>query len=186
MLGQGDKVTCIAFSPDGKTLASGGIDGTVKLRLAHRDWKVRATLKPPTRKTQDEFVLSLAFDPRGGWLAVGTGAGNVEMWDMATLKLRNKLHVHDVKNYGVLVALMPDGKTLATAAPNGLVQFWDAESLRNSQNPECVTQGVPDGVLAGRQVAGHGCGEGGGLEKTVPRVALERRYRSAHRRARRS
>ena len=76
---------------------------------------MRATLKPPTRKTQDEFVLSLAFDPRGGWLAVGTGAGNVEMWDMATLKLRNKLHVHDVKNYGVLVALMPDGKTLATA-----------------------------------------------------------------------
>ncbi|MGO8748951.1 MAG: WD40 repeat domain-containing protein [Thermoguttaceae bacterium] len=150
MLGQGDQVTCIAFSPDGKTLASGGIDGTVKLRLAHRDWKVRATLKPPTRKTQDEFVLSLAFDPRGGWLAVGTGAGNVEMWDMATLKLRNKLHVHDVKNYGVLVALMPDGKTLATAAPNGLVQFWDAESLQirrtlNASPKACPMAFSPDG-----------------------------------------
>jgi WD40 repeat protein len=130
LLGQADEVTCVAFSPDGKTLASGGIDGTVKLRLVEGNWKVRATLKPPTRKTREEPVLSLAFHPNAGWLAVGVGGGTVEIWDLATLKLKQKLRVHDVKNHGVMVALTPDGSTLVAATPQGQVQLRDTESFR--------------------------------------------------------
>lgn len=129
-LGQGDQVICLAFSPDGNTLASGGIDGTVKLRLADRDWKVRATLKPPTSKTREEAVTGMAFDPQGLWLATGVSGGSIEIWDMTNLRMKNKLRVHNVKKHGCFVALAPDGKTLATGASDGVVQLWDTESFQ--------------------------------------------------------
>lgn len=130
LLGQGDQVTAVAFSPDGKTLASAGIDGTVKLRLPDRAWKVRATLKPPTKRTRQEPAFSLAFDPQGRWLAVGVLGGTIEIWDLATLRPKHTLRAHEVKTYGVTVAVSPDGKTLAGSSPDGTVRLWDTKEFQ--------------------------------------------------------
>ena len=129
ILGQGGAINGLAFSPDGTTLASGGWDGTVKLRLADRDWVVRATLKPPTEKTRKQGVWDLAFHPSGAWLAVGVTGGEVEIWDVKTLRMKAKLRVHRVSNGGSGVEITPDGKTLVTVGPKGTIQLWDAESL---------------------------------------------------------
>jgi len=153
LLGQTHGVTCVAFSADGNTLASGSGDGTVKLRLRDQQWKTRATLKPPTRKTAKEGVFTLAMHPDGGWLAAGCTGGVIEVWDTTTLRLRRKLRVHQAEKRGCFVELSPGGKTLATATPEGVVQLWDIESFRIRGSFKTHPEGVwalalsPDGTL---------------------------------------
>ncbi len=129
LLGQGDQVTDVAFSPDGKTLATAGIDGTVKLRLVERDWRVRATLKPPTQKTRDEPAFRLAFGPGGHWLAVGLGGGAIEIWDLQSLRMTHRLRAHDVKQHGVAVVVSPQDAALIAVSPDA-VQVWDTETFQ--------------------------------------------------------
>ena len=69
----------MAFSPDGKTLASGNNDGTIRL------WDV-ATGRPigqPLTGHTGSF-LSVAFSPDGKTLASGNGDGTIRLWDVAT------------------------------------------------------------------------------------------------------
>src|SRR5262245_42956475 len=102
---------CMAISPDGKTLASGGIE-TIKLWDVSDPKKCKelATIKAhPNQK-----VYSLVFFPDGKTLAsVGyAGDGNVKVWDVgkraeiATLRGTEDGHM-------CALAISPDGKTLA-------------------------------------------------------------------------
>ena len=74
---QSDQVTSVAFSPDGKTLASGSADHTVQL------WDLvtgRPIGSPLT--SQSNQVTSVAFSPDGKTLASGSTDGTVKLWDI--------------------------------------------------------------------------------------------------------
>ncbi|MGW6979245.1 nSTAND1 domain-containing NTPase [Streptomyces sp. NPDC054932] len=115
-----DSVRTVAFSPDGRTLATGGADESVRLWDVATD-KSRAILTGHT-----DWVNAVAFSPDGRTLATGSGDRTVRLWDAATGKIRTTLtgHTGPVPS----VAFSPDGRTLATACGDTAVRLWDVRT----------------------------------------------------------
>jgi WD40 repeat protein len=116
----GASIEAVAFSPDGKVLAAGLGDGTVRLVNP----ATRATIGRPLA-TGTSAVASLAFSPDGRTLAVGTANGIVQLWNVATRgtagpPLRSGTRLADA------VAFSPDGTILATGNEDGTVRLWHA------------------------------------------------------------
>src|SRR5262249_12065142 len=83
--GHNRPVRSVAFTPDGRTLASGGAEGTIKLWDVATG-KLRATLKGHTSTVQ-----SVTITADGKTLASGSNDSTIRLWDLATLKERAAL-----------------------------------------------------------------------------------------------
>lgn len=130
-------VDCLAFSPDGKTLAAGcgGRRDRTKKDLPHhvRLWDVEAASS--LQSIRHEFrLMCIAYSPDGTTVAAGSEGGELALWDTATGKLR--CDVPDQRGYVLSVAFTRDGKTLVSTNGDGEVRCWDVAKLpkRNSDN----------------------------------------------------
>ena len=112
-------VTFAAFSPDGKTLASGGYDCLIRL------WE-RTTGKEIGRLVgYQNTVYTVAFSPDGKVLATGGRESEIRLWDVATCReLRAKGHERYVNS----LAFSPDGKTLASGSDDRTIRLWEVAS----------------------------------------------------------
>src|SRR6516162_4943192 len=102
--GHTEVVTSVAYSPDGKTLASGSRDKTIKL------WEVATGKEQATLKGHTGEVWSVAYSPDGKTLASGSWDATIKLWDVQTGQERATLKGH---TRGVIsVAYNPSSKTL--------------------------------------------------------------------------
>ena len=113
-------VRSVAFSPDGKLVASAS-NNTIILSEA-ASGAVKETLKG-----HKWDVLSLAFSPDGKTLASGS-SGQVMLWDMASRTSFATLNEH--KGSVTSLAFSPDGKTLASGSYDWKVMLWDMASRK--------------------------------------------------------
>ncbi|MBI3862822.1 MAG: Gfo/Idh/MocA family oxidoreductase [Planctomycetia bacterium] len=134
---------CVAFAPDGKTLAVGSY-GTVKLLDIAEKHEIAAL---PQRAG---FVKSLAFSVDGKLLAAG-GYQSLELWDVNEKKVVRKLGGH--RGYVTSVAFSSDEKILASAADDETVKLWNVATgeLRTTLTgiglPALAVAISPDGRL---------------------------------------
>jgi WD40 repeat protein len=146
----------VEFSPDGRTLAVGAFDGTIRL------WRVGSA----TRKGRllrghkhDELVQGVAFSPDGRTLASAGWDSTVRLWSTRTgRQLGDALTGHANRVKGV--AFSPDGRTLASGASDRTIRLWNVHARDKQPGAPLRARRMDVNVLAfsrdGRTLASAG------------------------------
>ncbi|NET74532.1 MAG: WD40 repeat domain-containing protein, partial [Sphaerospermopsis sp. SIO1G2] len=110
-------VYSVIYNPDGKTLASGSYDETIKL------WNVETGKEIRTFKGHNDPVTSVIYNPDGKILASGSRDKTIKLWDIETGQeiLSLSGHNSDVSS----VSFSPDGKTLASGSEDKTIKLWN-------------------------------------------------------------
>ncbi|MBK7935779.1 MAG: PD40 domain-containing protein [Lewinellaceae bacterium] len=141
--GHNAPVWVVAFSPDGKQLATASEDNTAKI------WDLNTGKNVLTLERHKASVEGIAFSPDGKWLATASEDSSAVIWDLQTGKPRNILRGHE--NSVSCIAFSPDGKKLATGSHDNFIMIWNAEtgdSLRRIEAHEYPILSIafsPDG-----------------------------------------
>jgi WD40 repeat protein len=142
----------LAFRPDGRRLASGSLDGTVRL------WDVARGRRLHTLRGHRDRVAALAFRSDGWLLVSGGDDGTVRLWDPAAGRLLRTLSGNN--GWVRCLAFSPDDRLLASGQRDGTVKLWDTTAWQIVRTLQADTDLVESVVFSpdGRRLAAAGAG----------------------------
>lgn len=125
--GHSNWVTGVAFTADGKHLASGSWDQSVKM------WDVSTGLPVRTVGSELQFVQALAASRDGRYLAAENSRDTVTVWDTASGEVLHSFptdrHIHAAGNNWVYsIAFSPDDRVLASGIDDTTVRLWNIQT----------------------------------------------------------
>jgi WD40 repeat protein len=122
LTGHTGRVNSVAWSPNGKEIASCGQDGLVKF------WDAGSGKETASLVAHGGGVTALAFSLQGELLATAGADGTVKLWDVASRKIVGTFfgHLGTVR----AVAISPDATSLVSGGDDGTVRFWDVATRR--------------------------------------------------------
>jgi WD40 repeat protein len=122
--GHAEQVYSVAFTPDGKILATGSFDNTIKLWDATTHKEIRTL---GGQAGHQKMVLTVAISPDGQLLASGSADNTLKIWDIPSPRpLRTLAHADAILG----LSLSPDGKRLALAGMDGAIKVLDAATFK--------------------------------------------------------
>jgi WD40 repeat protein/transcriptional regulator with XRE-family HTH domain len=121
LIGHTDWIAGLAFSPDGKRLASTSLDGTVRIWSLSPGEETVAVSGPGA-----SYGTRVVYSPNGQEFATNGGDGTATIWNAKTGEPRLILTGHDIEVMNI--AFSPDGTRFATGSLDGTTIIWDAAS----------------------------------------------------------
>ncbi|HEV2663333.1 MAG TPA: hypothetical protein VG324_00370, partial [Blastocatellia bacterium] len=134
-----DYMRSVAFSGDGRLLASGFLQGNLQV------WEVGSGVKLYSHSAHQASVTSVAFSPNNLWLASGSRDNTVKLWEADTGQELRVLRGHKAEVSAV--AFSPDGQWLMSASHDRTIKIWRVVTGREAQTLEGHTMRVTAAIF---------------------------------------
>ncbi|ETS78830.1 hypothetical protein PFICI_08683 [Pestalotiopsis fici W106-1] len=133
-------VSDLAFTPDGKQIASGSSFGAVRV------WSTDDRVACYTLGDAKDKISSVAISPDGSTLIAGSDDFTIMIFDLKRRKLRHTLQAHS--RWVNAVAFSPNGKLFASGSMDQTVAIWDTETLREVKRIDIQSSPVNAAVFS--------------------------------------
>jgi hypothetical protein len=129
-----DSVHSVAFSSDGRFMASGSADSNAKLWDADSGNRIKAIMRHPSP------ILCVSFSPDSNILAAGSEAGTITLWDVNYKERIKTLKGHEDRVWSIRFS--PDGTLLASGSADNTIGLWDMGSGKEVRKLDGHTDSV--------------------------------------------
>jgi len=115
-----NEIRTLSYSPNGRILASGSLDKTIKL------WDAKTGQLQQTLEGHEGEILALSYSPDGNVLASGSSDSTIKFWDAKSGQLKQTLKGHE--RAILTLSYNDDGHVLASGSSEGTIKLWDTAS----------------------------------------------------------
>ena len=112
-------ITALAWSPDGKLMASGGTNRTIKI------WDASSWFQLHTLKNHQEMISALTWNPSGTQLLSASHDKTIKVWDIYSARQQMVLtHEAEVTR----ISYAPNGRFIVSGSRDGVIKVWEADT----------------------------------------------------------